>query len=73
MIMFTARITQEDADTICALGKGNRSEGLRLLLYCHDSQDDRIKDAYEHIKQLEKIIEDKNHIIKYQRKLIDGE
>ena len=72
MTMFTARLSDEERDTICKIGNGNRSAGLRKLLFCYANEDNqRLRDAYDHIKELERVIEDKKHIIKALQKIIE--
>ena len=72
MTMFTARLSDEERDIICKIGNGNRSAGLRKLLFCYNSDDNqRAKNDFEHIKELEKIIKDQRHIIKSLQKIIE--
>jgi hypothetical protein len=66
------RVPQKDVDFLCKIGNGNKTAGLRKLLFCYANDDNqRLRDAYDHIKELEKVIEDKKHIIKALQKIID--
>jgi hypothetical protein len=70
--MFSVRIPLEMADMICKIGNGSRSAGLKKLYWCYtDSTDERLKQAYDYIKDLESAIEDRRHIIKKQREIIE--
>lgn len=70
-IMFSTKITDYDQDIIDQAGKGNRYKALQKLIFSYIDSDSERKETFDKIEHMQKIIDDKSAVIKYQRDMID--